>query len=141
MEMLPVPVPEVGTTVIQRLVVIAFQAQVEFEVVTVVENVPPPTESVWLVGEIEYVQPVVPAAWAILNVRPATVRVARRVLVVKFGAVVNEAVPVPVPEGVVTVTQLALLTTVHTHEASDAVMVVDTGPPSAVTVRLAGEIE
>jgi hypothetical protein len=46
MEMLPVPVPEVGTTVIQRLVVIAFQAQVEFEVVTVVENVPPPTGSV-----------------------------------------------------------------------------------------------
>jgi hypothetical protein len=87
------------------------------------------------------VQTVVPAAWAILNVRPATVKVARRVLVVRFGAVVNVAVPVPVPEGVVTVTQFALLTTVHTQEASDAVMVVETGPPSAVTVRLAGETE
>jgi hypothetical protein len=43
MEMLLVPVPEVGTTVIQRLVVIAFHAQVEFDVVTVVDTVPPPT--------------------------------------------------------------------------------------------------
>lgn len=42
-EMLPVPVPEVGTTVIHRLLLIAFQAQVELEVVTVVGNVPPPT--------------------------------------------------------------------------------------------------
>ena len=82
-----------------------------------------------------------PAAWAILNVRPATVRVARRVLVVRFAAAVKDAVPEPVPEGVVTVTQGELLTTVHTQEASDAVTVVDTAPPSSVTVRLAGEIE
>jgi hypothetical protein len=42
-EILFVPVPEVGTTVIQRLLLIAFQAQVEFDVVTVVERAAPPT--------------------------------------------------------------------------------------------------
>jgi hypothetical protein len=58
-----------------------------------------------------------------------------------LGAATNEATLVPVPDGVVTATQLALLATVHTQEASDAVTVVDTAPPASVTVRLAGEIE
>ena len=45
----------------------------------------------------------------------------------------NEAGPLPVPDGVPTVNQLALLTAVHAHALFEAVTVVDAVPPAAAT--------
>ena len=53
----------------------------------------------------------------------------------------TEAGPLPVPEGVPTVNQVALLTAVHAQALFDAVTVVDAVPPAAATFWPAGAIE
>jgi len=81
------------------------------------------------------------AACVTVNVWPATVTVPLRWLSVGFAAAVNEAGPLPVPDAVSTVSQLALLTAVQAHVASDAVTVVDAVPPAAATFWPVGAIE
>ena len=73
------------------------------------------------------------AACVTVNVWPATVTVPTRCARVVFAAAVNDAGPLPVPEAVPTVNQLALLTAVHAHALFDAVTVVDAAPPAAAT--------
>ena len=82
-------------------------------------------------GAIEYVH--VFAACVTVNVWPATVTVPLRWLSVGFTAAVNEAGPLPVPDGVPTVNQLALLTAVQAHALFEAVTVVEAVPPAAAT--------
>ena len=53
----------------------------------------------------------------------------------------NDAGPVPVPDDVPTVNQVALLTALHVHALFEAVTVVDAAPPAAVTFCPVGAIE
>jgi hypothetical protein len=87
------------------------------------------------------VQSSVFAACDTVNVWPATVATAVRGLVVGFASTLNDAGPVPVPDGVVTVSQLSVLTAVQSQAASDAVIVVDAEPPAAATFWPVGESE
>jgi hypothetical protein len=56
-------------------------------------------------------------------------------------AAVTDAGPLPVPDGVPTVSQVALLVAVHAHALFDAVTVVDAPPPAAATFWPVGESE
>jgi hypothetical protein len=106
-------------------------------VVTVVEPVPPPATTDWLVGESEYVHGA--AACVTVNVWPAMVRVPVRELVFGFAAALNPTVPVPLPLApLVTVNHdVLLLTPVHAHPACVVTVIVPV-PPPATTDWLAG---
>jgi hypothetical protein len=56
-------------------------------------------------------------------------------------AAVTDAGPLPVPDGVPTVNQVALLVAVHAQALFDAVTVVDAPPPAAATFWPVGESE
>jgi hypothetical protein len=73
------------------------------------------------------------------NVRPAIVSVPLREIVLVFAATLNPAGPLPLPLGLVTVIQGALLVAVQPQPVV-VVTVVDPVPPAAATVRLVGEI-
>ena len=109
----------------------AVQSHDSADGVTVVDAGPPLPAIVALVDESEYVQ--VFAGWVTVKVWPATVTVPFRWLSVGLAAAVNDAGPLPVPDAVSTVNQLALLTAVHAHALFDAVTVVDAVPPAAAT--------
>ena len=105
--------------------------------VIVVEPVPPPARTAWLVGESAYVHGA--AACVTENVWPPMVRVPLRGVPLGFAVALKLTDPGPLPAApLVTVNHpVSLLTPVHEHPAR-AVTAVEPVPPPATTAWLVG---
>ena len=141
----PLPVPDAPlVTVSQGTLAAAVHAHDAAEAVTVVDPVPPVSETDCAVGAIVNVHGGGGggggAAWVTVNVWPAIVRLPLRAVPV-LAAMLNATVPLPVPDApMVTVSQGTLAAAVHAHDAADAVTVVDPVPPVSDTDCAVGAI-
>jgi hypothetical protein len=136
-EPLPLPLAP-AVTVIQPALLVDVHEQPVGEV-TVVDPVVAPAPTDWPPGEIEYVQAA--ADCVIENVCPPMVSVPVRCVAFGFGAMSNDAEPLPLPlVEPWSVTHPALLVAVHAQPAG-AVMLVDPGPPAAAIVCDPGDSE
>ena len=128
---LPVPLPDAPAVTVNQLVLLlaAVHAQPACAV-TVLEPVPPPAATDWLVGEIEYEQET--PACVTVNVWVPIVRVPVRWLVPALAEALKLTLPLPLPDApAVTVSHpVLLLTPVHAHPVG-AVTDVEPVPPAA----------
>jgi len=136
----PVPLPLAPLVTVSHDVLLLTPVHAQpARVVTVVDPVPPPAPTDWLVGLIEYVHPA--AACVTVNVCPPMVSVPLRWLVLALAAALNPTDPAPLPLAPpVTVSHdVLLLTPVHAQPVG-AVTAVELVPPPAATDRLVGLI-
>jgi hypothetical protein len=129
----PLPAPDAPlVTVSQGTLAAAVQAHDPAEAVTVVDPVPPVSDTDCAPGAIANVHGGGGgAACDTVNVCPAMVSVPLRA-VPGLAAALNAIVPLPVPEApLVTVSQGALAVAVHAHDAAEAVTVVEPVPPGS----------
>jgi len=124
----PGPVPLDGDTVTQLALLVADQVQ-PASVVTPTD--PPPPAAATFCDVPLRANAHVAAAWVTVNVWPAIVRVAVRVVGDGFAVVVKVTVPDPVPLAGETVTQLALLVAVQVQPAREVRLTVPLPPPAA----------
>jgi hypothetical protein len=139
---LPVPVPLAPELMVSHDVAVdAVHAQVDADGVTVIELVPAPAPTGWLVADSAKVHGAA-AACVIANAVPAMVSVAVRGLLVALSATVNWTVPLPMLVApAVMLAHVAPLVALHAHEGADAVTVTVPDAPTATTDWLVDDNE
>ena len=143
----PLPVPDAPLVMVSHgALETAVQAHDGAEAVTVVDPVPPVSDTDCAVGAIVNVHGGggggAAAVWVTVNVFPAATIVADRIDVDVLGATANATVPLPVPDSPdVRLIHATLVDAVHAQEPPEAVTAIDPDAPASPTFCEAGEIE
>jgi hypothetical protein len=132
----PLPLPDVGLTVIHDALLEAVQAQ-PAGAVTLTLDVPAPAATDSVVGDAENVQGT--PACVTVTVCPATVTVPVRELVLEFAAIVSVTDPFPLPDAGLTVIHDAPLDAVQAQPVV-VTTVTDEVPAPAATLSVVGEM-
>jgi hypothetical protein len=143
----PLPVPDAPlATVSHETLAEAVQAHVSAEAVTVVDPVPPVSETDCAFGAIANVHGGggggAAAAWVTVNVFPAATIVADWVDVAVLATTVKATVPLPVPDAPdVSLIHATLVDAVHAHVPAEAVTAIEPDPPASPTFCESDESE